>query len=174
MEGMMTQLLSKEFLHEPLSEIAAKYPAWLAEHGPSLYAPHHFLRHACRPFCPPARLVSAHNACYIMRAIVMRAIVRVASRDHGQSLIVLVGFQQRTVSAVTRSAEDHARYTRQLAVVREICDTYEKEPDNTDKVVELMQRMQECGQPPPDIVKELGGGVELDENGMPKGLVSGL
>ena len=78
------------------------------------------------------------------------------------------------MSAVTRSAEDHARYTRQLAVVREICDTYEKEPDNTDKVVELMQRMQECGQPPPDIVKELGGGVELDENGMPKGLVSGL
>ena len=57
--------------------------------------------------------------------------------------------------------------------MREICDTYEKEPDNTDKVVELMQRMQECGQPPAEIVKELGGGVELDENGMPKGLVSG-
>ena len=43
----MTQLLSKEFLHEPLSEIAAKYPAWLSEHGPSLYvfllAPPHVL-----------------------------------------------------------------------------------------------------------------------------------
>jgi len=35
----MTQLLSKDFLHEPLSEIAAKYPAWLAEHGATLYVP---------------------------------------------------------------------------------------------------------------------------------------
>eukprot|EP00802_Teleaulax_amphioxeia_P017282 Tamp_17434.p1 GENE.Tamp_17434~~Tamp_17434.p1 ORF type:complete len:281 (+),score=78.25 Tamp_17434:106-948(+) len=104
MEDMMTQLLSKEFLYEPLSEIATKYPDWLTKHGPSL------------------------------------------------------------------SEEDRSRYTRQLAVIREICDTYDKEPDNTDKVVELMQRMQECGQPPPEIVKDLGGGVELDEKGMPKGL----
>ena len=33
------------------------------------------------------------------------------------------------------------------------CVHQEKEPDNTDKVVELMQRMQECGPPPPEIVK---------------------
>lgn len=107
MEDMMGQLLSKDFLYEPLSEIASKYPGWLAQHDATL------------------------------------------------------------------SDEDRTRYTRQLAVVREICDTYEREPENTDKVVELMQRMQECGQPPPEIVKELGGGVELDENGMPKGLPPG-
>ena len=32
----VSQLLSKEFLYEPISEIATKYPAWLSEHGPSL------------------------------------------------------------------------------------------------------------------------------------------
>ena len=32
----MEQLLSKEFLYEPLAEMSKKYPQWLAEHGHSL------------------------------------------------------------------------------------------------------------------------------------------
>ncbi|KAJ1493229.1 Pex19 protein [Baffinella frigidus] len=38
MEGMMQQLLSKEFLYEPLSEIAAKYPVWLDANADGLPA----------------------------------------------------------------------------------------------------------------------------------------
>jgi hypothetical protein len=38
MEGMMQQLLSKEFLHEPLQEIASKYPAWLEANAAGLSA----------------------------------------------------------------------------------------------------------------------------------------
>jgi hypothetical protein len=40
-----------------------------------------------------------------------------------------------------------------LVLLGGACVHQEKEPDNTDKVVELMQRMQECGPPPPEIVK---------------------
>ena len=33
--------------------------------------------------------------------------------------------------------------------------------------MELMQDMQECGQPPAEIVKELAPGLEFGPNGMP-------
>lgn len=102
MENMMQQLLSKEFLHEPLQEIAGKYPEWLAKNRDSL------------------------------------------------------------------SQEELTRYTKQLEVVQEICAQYERDPEDMEKVVQLMQEMQQCGQPPPEIVKELGSGLEVDENGMPK------
>mmetsp|Transcript_8536 Transcript_8536/g.13460 ORF Transcript_8536/g.13460 Transcript_8536/m.13460 type:complete len:276 (-) Transcript_8536:97-924(-) len=102
MESMMQQLLSKEFLHEPLLEIAKKYPEWLDKNSASL------------------------------------------------------------------SAEDKARYSKQLTVVKEICTVYENDPENMDRIVELIQEMQQCGQPPAEIVKELGAGVEMDENGLPK------
>ncbi|GJJ13061.1 hypothetical protein Clacol_007310 [Clathrus columnatus] len=36
LESMMSQLMSKEVLYEPLKELDTKYPTYLVEHGPSL------------------------------------------------------------------------------------------------------------------------------------------
>eukprot|EP00271_Cylindrocystis_brebissonii_P023268 TRINITY_DN956_c0_g1_i1.p1 TRINITY_DN956_c0_g1~~TRINITY_DN956_c0_g1_i1.p1 ORF type:complete len:368 (-),score=103.29 TRINITY_DN956_c0_g1_i1:823-1926(-) len=101
MDGMMRQLLSRDVLEEPMREISARYPTWLAEHAAEL------------------------------------------------------------------APEDVARYTRQQECIKELCHLYDSEPDNFDKILEVMQRMQECGQPPPEIVKELAPGVELGEDGLP-------
>ncbi|XP_031558948.1 peroxisomal biogenesis factor 19-like [Actinia tenebrosa] len=59
------------------------------------------------------------------------------------------------------SSEDHGRFTRQYQFVGQLCQEYESEkPDDTDevskkrfeKIMELMQKMQECGQPPEELV----------------------
>ena len=43
--------------------------------------------------------------------------------------------------------------------MRRILEEYEKPESNSETVATLMQEMQECGQPPPQIVKELAGAL---------------
>ncbi|EKX46095.1 hypothetical protein GUITHDRAFT_70847 [Guillardia theta CCMP2712] len=83
----MQQLLSKEFLYEPLQEIAAKYPDWLAKN---------------------------------------KGVI---------------------------PTEEYEKYSEQFGIIQEICRCYDAEPENVEKIVELMQKMQRCGQPPSEIVK---------------------
>uniref|UniRef100_A0A1D1Z9Q3 Peroxisome biogenesis protein 19-1 n=1 Tax=Anthurium amnicola TaxID=1678845 RepID=A0A1D1Z9Q3_9ARAE len=94
-ETMMQQLLSKEVLHEPMKEIAERYPKWLEEH-----------RHELNP-------------------------------------------------------EDNDRYHRQYEFILMLNEVFENDPDNFSKIMELMQKMQECGQPPNDIVQELAPDLDL-------------
>lgn len=68
----------------------------------------------------------------------------------------------------TISKEDYERYFRQYELIKQLCKVYETEPENFDKIVELMQKMQDCGQPPSDIVQELAPGLNLgSEGGVP-------
>jgi len=65
------------------------------------------------------------------------------------------------------SKEDFDRYNKQYDYVKQICAAYENEGDNFQKILQLMQEMQECGKPPLDIVKELAPGIELGAEGLP-------
>ncbi|KAF8982835.1 Peroxisome chaperone and import receptor [Entomortierella lignicola] len=72
------------------------------------------------------------------------------------------------------SAEDYARYEKQYGYVKEIVAFFDR-PDFDDKsdaqaksVIELMQGMQDCGQPPADILEELAPGMEMGADGVPK------
>ncbi|KAF9436699.1 Peroxisome chaperone and import receptor [Entomortierella beljakovae] len=71
-------------------------------------------------------------------------------------------------------AEEYARYEKQYNYVKEIVDFFDR-PDFDDKsdaqaksVIELMQGMQDCGQPPADILEELAPGMEVGADGIPK------
>ncbi|KAJ0394889.1 hypothetical protein P43SY_000060 [Pythium insidiosum] len=64
-------------------------------------------------------------------------------------------------------AEDYERYGKQYQYFQRIIAVYESEPDNFAKLSELMQAMQETGQPPSEIVKELAPGLQFDDEGMP-------
>ena len=50
-----------------------------------------------------------------------------------------------------------SRYERQLELVRALCSTYETAPGDSARILQLMTAMQECGQPPAEIVAELAG-----------------
>ncbi|KAK4483607.1 hypothetical protein RD792_010806 [Penstemon davidsonii] len=63
------------------------------------------------------------------------------------------------------SDEEYARYSKQYDSIKDLNQVYETEPDNFNKIVELMQKMQECGQPPNDIVQELGPDFDLSNLG---------
>ncbi|XP_057976711.1 peroxisome biogenesis protein 19-1-like [Malania oleifera] len=59
------------------------------------------------------------------------------------------------------SKEDYQRYSQQYKLIQGLNEVYENDPGNFTKIVELMQKMQDCGQPPNDIVQELGPGFDL-------------
>lgn len=61
--------------------------------------------------------------------------------------------------------EEYARYSQQYEFIKDLNQVYEAEPENFNKIVELMQKMQECGQPPNDIVQELAPDFDLSNLG---------
>lgn len=65
----------------------------------------------------------------------------------------------------TLSKEEYDRYSHQYKLIQELNEVYDKEPDNFTKIVDLMQKMQECGQPPNDIVQELAPDFDLSSLG---------
>lgn len=72
------------------------------------------------------------------------------------------------------SPEERTKYTEQQRYVREIIAKFDApcydDGDETCKayIVERMQKMQELGSPPAEMMSELANGLDLDGNGMPK------
>jgi len=65
------------------------------------------------------------------------------------------------------SHKEYERYGQQYQYFQRIVRVYETEPENFDRLMELMQDIQEYGQPPVDIIKELAPELEFDDEGMP-------
>eukprot|EP00262_Sarcandra_glabra_P004444 TRINITY_DN15497_c0_g1_i1.p1 TRINITY_DN15497_c0_g1~~TRINITY_DN15497_c0_g1_i1.p1 ORF type:complete len:247 (+),score=55.83 TRINITY_DN15497_c0_g1_i1:47-787(+) len=61
--------------------------------------------------------------------------------------------------------EEYDRYHHQYELIKKLNEVYENDPSNFAKIVELMQKMQECGQPPNDIVQELAPDLDLTNLG---------
>lgn len=61
--------------------------------------------------------------------------------------------------------EEYCRYNKQYELIKELNRAYETDPANFKKIVDLMQKMQECGQPPNDIVHELAPDFDLSTLG---------
>ncbi|CAI8614335.1 unnamed protein product [Vicia faba] len=59
------------------------------------------------------------------------------------------------------SRQEYDRYSQQYGLIRNLNQVYEKDSGNFTKIVELMQKMQDCGQPPNDIVQELSPDLDL-------------
>ncbi|ORY98056.1 Pex19 protein family-domain-containing protein [Syncephalastrum racemosum] len=108
LEGMMQQLMSKELLYEPMKDLAARYPTWLAENKDKL------------------------------------------------------------------SQSDYEKYEKQLDLCKQIVAKYE-EPGFDEKneahgkeVMDLMQRMQDLGQPPAGMLEDMAPGMNLGADGIPE------
>lgn len=61
--------------------------------------------------------------------------------------------------------EEHNRYFNQHELINDLNAIYESEPGNVNKIAELMQKLQESGQPPNDIVKELAPDFDISAFG---------
>ncbi|KAK2170091.1 hypothetical protein LSH36_4g02038 [Paralvinella palmiformis] len=75
------------------------------------------------------------------------------------------------------SEKDLENYTKQFELMKTIVHEYESEGtgDSEDvkkkrfeKILDTMQKMQELGQPPKDLIGDMPPGIDLDENGLPK------
>ncbi|KAI9142204.1 Pex19 protein, partial [Paraphysoderma sedebokerense] len=70
--------------------------------------------------------------------------------------------------------EDYKRYTEQHGIVQQIVTIYnstsgrEETEAESKQVVDLLQKMQDCGQPPPELLKSLAPDMEIDpKTGLP-------
>eukprot|EP00871_Galdieria_phlegrea_P001906 jgi/Galph1/2716/GphlegSOOS_G1403.1 len=59
------------------------------------------------------------------------------------------------------SPQDHSRFMQQKELVFQICEEYRGE-GNTDKVLELLQQMQNLGAPPPNVISQTEEGDSND------------
>ncbi|KAI3888338.1 hypothetical protein MKX03_003090 [Papaver bracteatum] len=53
------------------------------------------------------------------------------------------------------SKEGYDGYNHQYELIKELNQVYDRDSGNITRIVELVLEMQECGQPPSDIVQEL-------------------
>ncbi|KFM83222.1 hypothetical protein X975_02228, partial [Stegodyphus mimosarum] len=73
----------------------------------------------------------------------------------------------------TLKEEDYNLYKKQYDLMKTVCDEFEKKVDDSEdakkkqfgKVLQLMQEIQSCGNPPKELVSDIGQGVPLDEHG---------
>jgi len=65
------------------------------------------------------------------------------------------------------SPEEYQKYGTQYQYFQRIVRLYETDPNNFERLMELMQDIQEYGQPPVEIIKELAPELQFDEEGMP-------
>eukprot|EP01102_Stenamoeba_stenopodia_P005216 TRINITY_DN1574_c0_g1_i2.p1 TRINITY_DN1574_c0_g1~~TRINITY_DN1574_c0_g1_i2.p1 ORF type:complete len:309 (+),score=76.60 TRINITY_DN1574_c0_g1_i2:48-929(+) len=63
---------------------------------------------------------------------------------------------------------EYDRFEKQYKYICNICDLFQNEPENFDAIVSALQQVQECGQPPKEIINELAPGVEFNSDGTPK------
>ncbi|CAL1401516.1 unnamed protein product [Linum trigynum] len=59
------------------------------------------------------------------------------------------------------STTEYERYSQQYELIKVLNQVYENDPNNYTKITDLMQKMQECGQPPDEIVRELAPDLDL-------------
>eukprot|EP00216_Chloropicon_sp_CCMP2111_P002789 CAMPEP_0198242446 /NCGR_PEP_ID=MMETSP1446-20131203/16552_1 /TAXON_ID=1461542 ORGANISM="Unidentified sp, Strain CCMP2111" /NCGR_SAMPLE_ID=MMETSP1446 /ASSEMBLY_ACC=CAM_ASM_001112 /LENGTH=233 /DNA_ID=CAMNT_0043925915 /DNA_START=17 /DNA_END=718 /DNA_ORIENTATION=+ len=65
------------------------------------------------------------------------------------------------------SGEDFRRFSQQHIHIQKLCEVYEASDDNFDEVVQLMQDVQSCGQPPEEIIRELAPDLQIGPDGLP-------
>lgn len=75
------------------------------------------------------------------------------------------------------SESEHERFSKQAELMSKVCGELEKESESDssevkrkrfDIILNLMQKMQDCGQPPQDLVGDLNSIVSFDEQGNPR------
>lgn len=65
----------------------------------------------------------------------------------------------------TISVEDFERFSKQFEYFRNIVKIYDTEPNRTDKVIKLMQDMQQFGNPPKSLVEDVAPGLNMQDIG---------
>lgn len=65
------------------------------------------------------------------------------------------------------AADALQRYTRQAALVAELLSVFDRSPQDVDRIMALMQDMQRCGAPPPEIMQDIAPDLKLGEDGLP-------
>ncbi|KAJ2723053.1 Peroxisome chaperone and import receptor [Coemansia sp. Benny D115] len=71
----------------------------------------------------------------------------------------------------TLPSDEYARYAKQHTYIKQILRLFDEEPGDAasdPRIAQLMQEMQDCGQPPAELLKVLAPDMELDERGQPK------
>jgi len=66
-------------------------------------------------------------------------------------------------------ADEYQNYVKQYGYIEQILSIYDTQGDaGSAEVIRLMREMQDCGQVPPEIVKQMAPDLEFGGDGLPK------
>jgi len=65
------------------------------------------------------------------------------------------------------SDEEYQRYGHQYQYFQRLIRVYDTDPENYEKLTELMQDIQQYGQPPPEILQEVAPDLKFNSDGLP-------
>lgn len=63
--------------------------------------------------------------------------------------------------------EEYDKRRQQFQCFQKLVHAYDNEPQNTQLIMQLMQEVQEFGQPPSEIIQNIAPGLEFDADGLP-------
>jgi len=69
-------------------------------------------------------------------------------------------------NGASRPAAELDRYVRQHAAIVALCAQYERDASDFPALMALLQEMQACGEPPPEIVEEMSSAIAADVPGL--------
>ena len=106
----------------------------------------------------------------IMRQLLAKDVLYEPMKEIGERYPAYLA-EARTGGVV--SSEEIRRYEAQAVYIGKICGVYEsgawegegEEEERYEELMDLLQGMQACGQPPEEILRDLGGGGESGSGG---------
>lgn len=158
-DGMMEQLLSKDLMYEPIKQVASKFPAWLEESRNYLSE---------KEFKECVLLMLRIDQYYAEQR--WSFVIDRTQHSHQQTGKIISSISPR----LNHICAFFYRRSKQCELYQKLVRCYETTPEDTKRLTDLMQQVHEYGQPPPEIIKEVAPGLELDADGMPKFDSSGL
>jgi peroxin-19 len=60
-----------------------------------------------------------------------------------------------------------APYVRQQTIVKQLIRAYESKPSDFENILTLMQDLQDCGQPPQELMKKISPNLQFGADGAP-------
>lgn len=112
-----------------------------------------------------AEFIVARRVCNVSAGILLDACYLKLSHDSSR---VFSHFDFLYIFGIPYWCLPYCRRSKQSACFARVVQVYETEPNNFAKLMELMQEVQEYGQPPSEIIREIAPDIELDANGVPK------
>jgi peroxin-19 len=141
--NVMNQLLAKDIMYEPMKQITEAFPKFLQQKKDKL-SNEEYQRYVNIP---------CTSLLFYFSSLVPFSFLH-------QTCPICYSFSFQPCGLLYRYGHQYQHFQRLIHV-------YETDPENYEKLTELMQEIQQYGQPPPEILQEVAPDLKFNSDGLP-------